>query len=443
MYDPGFQPSSRRPVRRRHAGLARRIAIVLVSLGVAAFACGGVVFGAIFVRQISAPATPVTNGAAPASLPTYSDPNRLTILLLGIDQRQDQAAQHVPSRSDTMIVLTVDPRQKKAALVSIPRDLVVPIPGHGDQKINTAHFWGEVDHPGGGPSLAVDTVERNFGIHVDYYARVDFLAFQRLIDAVGGIVVDVHRPILDDEYPTPDYGTIRLYIPTGPQWMDGARALEYARSRHSENDFARQARQREVILAAERKALQPGMLVKLPEFVAILHESVGTDIPLTKIPSLVSLARSIPAENVVDVGITSDMVVDVNHDGTVLLPDRARISRLFASVFGDVAPSQVVEPTSTPEPAARIEVTNGTTRDGLATLTADKLRRDGYVIAGVAQASRDDYLHTIVVDRTGSRHVGASIARTLGVSESAVEVEKAAPGAPDVTIILGYDATRP
>src|SRR5438132_1471406 len=83
-----------------------------------------------------------------------------------------------------------------AALISIPRDLVVVVPGHGSQKINTAHFWGDLDHPGDGPAVAKKTVEDAFGINVDYFARVDFLAFQRMIDAMGGIVVDVPRPIL-------------------------------------------------------------------------------------------------------------------------------------------------------------------------------------------------------------------------------------------------------
>ena len=448
--------------------------MALLVLGVAGFVCGGLAFGAIFVGQLrsfaaggtgidpslvvtrllggpssnAAPDVAPTGGTAP-SLPVYSDSHRLTILLLGIDQRQDEAAQHIPSRTDTMIVLTVDPQQKKAALISIPRDLVVPIPGHGDQKINTAHFWGEVDHRGGGPALAVETVESNFGIHVDYYARVDFLAFERLIDAIGGIDVDVQRPILDDAYPTPDYGIMRLYIPAGPQWMDGARALEYARSRHSANDFARQARQRAVILAAEQKALQPRMLVELPRFVGILRESVGTDIPFTELPALVSLARSIPAQNIVDVGITSGMVIDVHHDGTELLPDQPKIQQLFARVFEDTTPVQpptapvATAPTTAPRSPVHVEVTNGTERDGLAARTADELKGKGYVIAGVAQANLTNAAHTIVVDRTGARHAGQAIAQAIGVPASAVQDAPARPDLPDVTVILGDDAPGP
>lgn len=342
--------------------MLRRLVLTFLACAAAAFISGGVILGYVFLTQLqsfasggngytpsqlvsrlfagrlsaSLPVAGRANSTAP-NLPAYSGSGRLTILLLGIDQRQNQAAQHIPSRTDTMIILTIDPQRKTAALISIPRDLVVPIPGHGDQKINTAHFWGEVDHRGGGPALAVKTVEQDFGIHIDYYARVDFSSFQRLIDAIGGIVVDVHRPILDDDYPTPEYGVQRIYIATGPQWMDGTRALEYARSRHSANDFARQARQRAVILAAEHKVLQPAMLLKLPQFIGILRESVGTNIPLTEVPSLVNLARSIPPQNIVDEGITPDMLIDVNHNGTEYLPRWPKIHRLFAKVFGPSA----------------------------------------------------------------------------------------------------------
>ncbi len=453
------RPSSRPPprsqaVRKPPATNPRRSGL-LTGLVLSLFVGGGLLCGAVFL--VNAPvqgtgsslAQPVAAlrailGGLPSeddaglNLPSYADQGRLTILLLGIDQRPDEAAAHRPSRTDTMIIATVDPRTRRAALISIPRDLVVPIAGHGNDKINTAHFWGETDHPGGGPRLAVDTVERNFGIHVDYYARVDFLAFVRLIDAIGGIVVDVPRPIRDDDYPTEDYGIRRIYIPAGPQWMDGARALEYARSRHSENDFSRQARQRQVILAAERKALEPRLLVKLPGLIGILQQSVGTDVPLGQIPALVSLARSIPPQNIVSTGITYDMIVDVNQDGTELRPDQAKIRRLFDSIF-EAPGAGEGSAEATAGPPAKVEVLNGTTRDGLAASTADLLKGKGYAITRVAQAATSDHLVTEIVDRSGARHAGAAIARLLGVASTTVRPAPPRDGAPDVTITLGFD----
>lgn len=453
MFGSGHR-SPKGAVRRHSVNFGRRLLFGGLVLGITLFAIGSVLALILLIRQI----VPFFHGAAPvsvnrplaaaqtaptSSLPSYTDTHRLTILLLGIDQRANQAALHRPSRSDTMIILTIDPQQKKAALISIPRDMVVPIPGHGRQKINTAHFWGAVDHPGGGPALAVQTVELNFGIHIDYYARVDFLAFQRLINAIGGIVVDVHRPILDDAYPTPDYGIRRIYIPTGPQWMDGTRALEYARSRHSANDFARQSRQRQVILAAEKKALRPQMIAKLPQFLNIIRESVATNVPLTQLPALVNLARSIPPKNIISTGITQNMVIDVYHNGTVLLPDQVKIRHLFDTVFDTPTPASTtaaapsVAPTHGP---LKVEVLNGTARLSFAANTAALLKQKGFVITRVAQASTSTQQHTMIVDRSGNAQAGREIAAIIGVPASAVQFAQPEPNSPDVTVILGYDA---
>ncbi len=374
--------------------------------------------------------------------------NLVTILLLGIDQRPDEAARHIPSRTDTMILVVVDPTSKRAALVSIPRDLIVAIPGHGNQKINTAHFWGESDEIGSGPDLAARTVENNFGVHVDYYARVDFSAFERGIDALGGIVVDVQRPILDDEYPTENYGVKRVFIPGGPQWMDGARALEFVRSRHSGNDFGRQARQRQVILAAESKLLRPEMALKVPEFVSVVRQSLATNIPPTKLPWLLYLAASIGPSNVVDAGITYDMLVDVNKDGSEFLPDRVKIQHLLDTVLDNPPSSSASNPTATPNPVAvqdpvRVEILNGTTRDGLAATLADALKTKGFSIARVAQADTSDQVHTLVTDRSGARHAGPTVAKAVGVPSATVVLAPAQTGLPDVTVVLGYDVPDP
>src|SRR5262245_12600874 len=154
----------------------------------------------------TATATPETE----EPLPTWDGTDRVTILLLGIDQRPEEKAARTPARSDTMILVTLDPLNLTAAMLSLPRDLFVPIRGHGEDKLNTAHFWGDYDHYGSGPELARRTIQYNFGVPVHFVARVDFDGFVKLIDAVGGITVDVERAILDDEYPDEEYGVTRL-----------------------------------------------------------------------------------------------------------------------------------------------------------------------------------------------------------------------------------------
>jgi LCP family protein required for cell wall assembly len=132
---------------------------------------------------------------------------RTNVLILGLDSRPDQGN---VVRSDTLILATAYPPGPRVALLSIPRDLYVDVPGYGPNRINTAHFWGEIEIEGGGPPLAMQTVAQNLGVPVHHYARVDFDGFRAIVDAVGGVEVIVEQPIVDDAYPTADYGTIHI-----------------------------------------------------------------------------------------------------------------------------------------------------------------------------------------------------------------------------------------
>src|SRR5206468_1389531 len=206
-------------------------------------------------------------------VPDWTGTDRINILLLGIDKRDDEPI--AGTRSDTIMLASIDPLTKSAALVSFPRDLWVTIPGctssagceGGRQRINVAHAVG-------GPDLTRQTITSDFGVPIDFYARVDFRGFEQLIDAVGGVVVDVDWPVKDDEYPTADYGYQRIYFGPGPQLMDGTTALEYARSRHGMSDFARAARQQKVIVSLRNRALQLNMLARAPDLVGIAQKSL-------------------------------------------------------------------------------------------------------------------------------------------------------------------------
>ena len=414
-------------------------------------------------RPDATPTAPSTATPLPdpfAEVPVWQSPDRVTILLLGLDMGDDDP--RLPTRSDTMILVTVDPVHKRAGMLSIPRDLWVPIPGHGENKINTAHFFGEVDKAGGGPALAVKTVEYNFGVRVNYYARVDFHGFEELIDAIGGVTLDVERPIRDDDYPIASEKsgrTRRIYIPTGLQHMDGAQALRYARSRHADNDFGRNHRQQAVLLAARTQILQPSILPRVPQMIGILRSALQTDVPLTDVLPLFNMARGIQSKDIVSRTIDSSMVIDVNGDGTVLVPDRKKIRKLVEEIFSDAPPSATAKPTATPVPTPTripsptptptktapiaVRVYNGTLRDHLAADTAEMLRVRGYDIRDVGQASRSDYAQTVILDHTGRPHVAAAIAQMLDVPSTAIRRAQAAEDGSDVTIILGQDARAP
>ena len=196
---------------------------------------------------------------------------RTNLLILGLDRRPDQGT---VVRSDTTVLATVYPPGPRIALLSIPRDLYVEIPGYGPSRINAAHFWGENECAGCGPGLAVQTVAQNFGVPVHGYVRVDFDGFRAIVDGVGGIDVVVEERIVDDAYPTADYGTMRIEIPAGPQHMDGETALRYARSRHSSSDFDQQ----QILTALARRLLEPEVWPRLPVIYRVVMEDVDTNL---------------------------------------------------------------------------------------------------------------------------------------------------------------------
>src|SRR5207244_4152709 len=158
-------------------------------------------------------AAPTATPRPEAAAPVWDGKDRVTILLLGIDQRDDEKG--LPTRSDTMILVSMDPLNLTGSMLSIPRDLWVPLPGcatlcqGGQGKLNSAHFYGELEKPGSGPQAARRAIQYNIGVPINYTARVDFHGFERLIDAIGGITVDVDRAILDNEYPNESYGISR------------------------------------------------------------------------------------------------------------------------------------------------------------------------------------------------------------------------------------------
>jgi len=273
---------------------------------------------------------------------------RINILLLGIDKRQIEMG---PSRTDTMIVLSIDPKSGSVGMLSIPRDLWVPIPGYGENKINVAHFIGDwKKYPGGGPALAKKTVSYNFGFPVHYYVRLNFEGFRQVIDTIGGLDIEVPREINDSLYPDENFGYEPLHIPAGLIHMDGDLALKYARTRKTDSDFNRARRQQQVIIAVKDKVLQlnllPSLLSKLPELSRTLSDVIDTDMPMDEVFQLARLAGAMDMDNIKTVIIGESMTIPhTTPDGIwVVLPIREQIrpviDDLFWSPLPTVPPSQ-------------------------------------------------------------------------------------------------------
>ncbi|MCP4536112.1 MAG: LCP family protein [Chloroflexi bacterium] len=258
--------------------------------------------------------------------------SRTNVLILGIDRRPEEGN---VVRSDTIVLATIYPRGPRTALLSIPRDLYVEIPGHGSNRINTAHFWGENKVEGNGPTLAMQTVVQNLGVPVHHYVRVDFDGFRAIVDAVGGIDIVVEDPIVDNEYPTADYGTIQIEIPAGTQRMDGETALRYARSRHGSSDFDRVKRQQQVLIALAQRMLEPGAWLKLPlVYQAILNHAetdmTGQDL-LLMAPTLYRTGSDNIEHHVIDHEMARPWTSPTG--GAVLLPEWELISSLVQELF--------------------------------------------------------------------------------------------------------------
>lgn len=257
---------------------------------------------------------------------------RTNVLILGVDRRPEQG---YIVRSDVLMLATAEPRGPLLGLLSIPRDLYVEIPGYGESRINTAHFWGEREEAGGGPQLAMETVAGTFDVPVHHYVRVDFDGFRAVVDAVGGIELVVEERIVDDAYPTEDYGTKRIEIPAGQQHMDGERALQYVRSRHGASDFERAARQQKVMMALTRRLSAPGTWPRLPAVFRALVEHVETDLgPMEMLQLAVTALRVGPdgiEHHVIDRDMTRPWTTPTG--GAVLLPRWDVIDPLVESMF--------------------------------------------------------------------------------------------------------------
>lgn len=376
---------------------------------------------------------------------------RINILVLGLDLRRDEPPD-LPARTDTVFILTIDPYSKTAGVFYIPRDLLVDIPdgrgGYRRDRINVAYELGELtfkDYPGGGPGLARDTIERNFGIPIDYYVVLNFNNFVEIIDELGGIEVDVPEYVFDPEYTDcnacPPYPV--EFLP-GREQMDGDRALAYVRIRASDNDFKRIERQQLVLRAIARKALSLDLL--LPNRALSLYrkfkDSVKTDISDAKVPGLALLAQQIGLENVRMVSIAPATYPCATCPGAVLLADWDKVEEFKARIFGDGRIQAE---------AARLEVRNANGDPTIAQGVIRLLRRKGIDPDYIALAEVEEEYQpaTLIVDLNGKSYTAEKLAEWLDLPRERVITSQDPRAAPylgaqgDVVIVLGADASLP
>lgn len=258
----------------------------------------------------------------------------VTVLLLGSDRRPGE---DVTPRSDAIMVARIDPTRGRVALLSLPRDLYVSIPGHGRNRLNAAYLWGERDGPaGGGMALARATVGELLHTPIDYVAVVDFRGFAALVDALGGITVEVEQALIDERFPTAARGTTTVRFAAGSQRMDGVTALTYTRVRHPDGDLQRGQRQQAVLLAIAQRLRERddlANLLALEHISAALVGYVQTDLPRERMLELAWALRNLDAasverysfhENELRVGVGADRFALTAEPGTL-----ERVTRLL------------------------------------------------------------------------------------------------------------------
>jgi LCP family protein required for cell wall assembly len=346
---------------RRYAGRPGRLGFVglVALLGVTALPHAaawsyGTAAQTMFAQIFSAsPVRAVSNMSAPA------DAERMNVLLIGVDSAPDRTE----SLTDSMIVVSLDPVGRTVSMVSIPRDLAnVPL-GNGNvyaPKINSLVSWANqhpADFPNGGIRALEDAVGALFGIPIHYYATVDLAGFVAMVDAVGGVDIDVRKPLADPIYPGLD-GKRGWSIGPGLHHFNGTDALAYVRIRKAlgESDLTRAARQQDVLVALRNRAVSAGILFGLPRLLSAVGATVRTDLPADRLPELAALAEQMGGSSTTKVVLGAPMIKSGGSTryGSIFVPVPSRIAAMVKVVFGPAGRSPAWPvPSGTPASSGR------------------------------------------------------------------------------------------
>jgi LCP family protein required for cell wall assembly len=342
---------------------------------------------------------PTVIGSVGTDLPSQSPTpppdlrKRFNILLIGADQRPSENTYN----TDTMIVVSVDPQSNQIAMFSLPRDMVdIPVPSGPAQNVFGSTYSGKINGflranlgrsdlwPGpkkrSGYTALKSILGNLYGIDINYFVEVNFSGFRQVVDALGGVSINVQVPVVDDDYPLGGGNKGRVYIPAGYQHMDGAEALIYARSRHGSNDFDRAARQQKVLISLREQTDPAAMLPKLDELISALENAVQTDIPQSVLPQFMSVASQIDTKNIRSFVFAPPLygreVTSGDPRGYVIEPDVQRMRKAVADAFTS-DPTAEAEREALAEENAPVWVLNGSGISGQAGSIAAYLQTQG------------------------------------------------------------------
>lgn len=412
---------------------------------------------------LNAQGTPVIDpNATGAALPDWGKKERVNLLLLGVDSNPARLEQGDPPLSDTMIVVSIDPLTKQVGMLSIPRDLLVTIPGLGERKINAAYSNGSMSDITG-PGLVQATIEYNFGIPIHYFAEVELQGFEKIIDTIGGVTIDVAAPIKDDVHPGEGFNTTRVYFPSGIQHMDGATALRFSRTRYDDNDFARGARQQQMLTTLREQAVQLNLITKANQLLEDLGGTVRTDLSPTETLQLAKLGTEIKGSDIHTYSLQSATTDQFDDRGFYLIPDWSTIHGIISQMIPDASaspsPGHSTSPSSSPSPPgdqpirdgeqpdlqARVLVQNATNIDGLAGNSAGALQQAGFPNVSTEQSPETgNHPTSLIINYTGRDATARRISELLGIPATYIrQGDPSLAGEHDLVIVMGDDSPPP
>jgi LCP family protein required for cell wall assembly len=369
------------------------------------------------------------------------------LLLIGTDARRDHPEEGV--RGDTLIVAHVDTSGRWVSVLSIPRDTQVNLPGIGETKINVAfgqgyayaeQLYGEGTTPEqGGMAFAAETVSQFLGLPIHQTATLNFDGFAQIIDALGGVTIDVPKHIIDEEYPTEDFGIQRIEFLPGPQEMDGERALIYARTRHADDDFSRAARQQQVIKAiiseVQGRSI-PGLLSLIPRFNQSIDGAFTTTLPIANLDTLAGslmLASGIDANAIHQVRLSPETAPNYMEYGSNLVWDPNDVKNVVQTFLQK--PSEASE-------AASVQVLNATEVGGLANQFSLQLEQAGFRVMSPDNANIETPARTTVYNLRDKPLTSARLAETLNAELRSGPLPDGVWSGADIVVILGTSSAR-
>jgi LCP family protein required for cell wall assembly len=325
-----------------------------------------------------------------------------TILLMGVDN----AGVDGDSRSDTMVVARVDPVTRRVGMLSIPRDTKVHIPEHGTRKVNAAYQLG-------GPALTIDTLEEFLGVPINHYMEIDISGFKHVVEALGGVWIDVDVEIDDPKAAAGNVGRRGQHINPGYQLLDGDHALVYVRSRDfPDADFTRMKHQQMFFKALAKQTMRMGNVLKLPAVLRQFSYYTKTDL---KAPELLRFARALRGMSDTDIQTAT---VPGEWHSPFIVPDESAKQRLVTALMsgGALEQTETAGAATSGIRAGDISVTvrNGAGRSGVARSAADRLVLAGYDVGDVGNADQFVYDRTLVVYKDGGQAMATAVLASLG-----------------------------